>query len=80
MSRKNVDAMAEDDAAVSSDDILRTAWFIAAKHLTAGQKDVTKMIVEGILQERVRCFELMKSALGPDADRAIFISHPEASW
>ena len=80
MSRENIDGAVEDDDAVASDDILSTAWFIAAKHLTAGQKDVTKMIVEGILQERVRCFELVKSALGPDADRAIFISHPEASW
>ena len=80
MSRENGEAVVEADAAVSSDDILKTAWFIAAKHLTAGQKDVTKMIMEGILQERIRCFELMKSALGPDADRAIFISHPEAKW
>lgn len=79
MSRENADAVVE-DAAVSSEDIQMTAWFIAAKHLTAGQKDVTKMIMEGMLQERVRCSELMKSVLGPDADRAIFISHPEASW
>lgn len=62
------------------DDIIRSAWFIAAKHLTQGQKDVTKMIAEGILQERVRCVELMKAALGPDSHRAMFLADPEAEW
>jgi hypothetical protein len=79
MGQENAD-VADENTTVLTDDILRTAWFIAAKHLTAGQKDVTKMIAEGMLQERLRCFELVKAALGPDADRAIFISHPEAAW
>jgi hypothetical protein len=69
-----------DAAAVSSTDIQRTAWLIAAKHLTAGQKDVTQMIEEGIAQERARCIELMKAALGPDADRAVFVANPDLRW
>lgn len=77
--RGNADAT-EQHVAVSSDDIYRSAWLIAAKHLTAGQKDVTKMIAEGMLQERRRCVELMAAALGPDADRAVFLAHPEAEW
>lgn len=63
-----------------ADDIVRTAWFIAAKHLTAGQKDVTKMIAEGIRQERVRCMDIMEAALGPDAQRAVFLADPNCDW
>ena len=69
-----------EDRAISSGDISKTAWIIAAKHLTAGQRDVTKMIEEGILQERRRCTELLEAALGPEADRVIFVAHPEAEW
>ena len=63
-----------------SDDTARTAWFIAAKHLTAGQKDVSKMIAEGIRQERARCMDIMEAALGPDAQRAVFIADPNCDW
>ncbi|MBB6182154.1 hypothetical protein [Pseudorhizobium flavum] len=51
-----------------SDDIEMTAWVIAARHMTAGQKDVTKMIADAIRQERARCAGLMRSALNSDED------------
>jgi hypothetical protein len=34
------------------DDVLLTAWAIAARHLAKRQKDPTLMIAEGIMQER----------------------------
>ena len=73
-------AFAEDRNSVFSDDIQRTAWAIAARHLTAGQKDVTKMIADGIRQERSRCVELVHSALGPDAEVAVFVRDPSFDW
>ncbi len=64
-----------------SDDIELTAWAIAARHLTAGQKDVTKMIADAIRQERARCADLMRSALGADADHlSTFVEDPHSNW
>jgi hypothetical protein len=62
------------------DDVMMSAWAIAAKHLTRGQKDVTRMIAEGIQQERKRCVELMQSALGSDAQIAVFVEDPRYDW
>jgi hypothetical protein len=33
-------------------DVLQIAWAISARHLVAGQKDVTLMIADAIMQER----------------------------
>lgn len=38
-----------------SNDIELAAQAIAARHMTAGQKDITKMIADAIQQERARC-------------------------
>ena len=66
---------------VFSDDVELTAWVIAARHMTAGQKDVTKMIADAIWQERARCIELLQSALGPGADHlAVFVADPDSDW
>ena len=73
-------ALAQDPNPVFADDIQRTAWAIAATHLTAGQKDVTKMIADGIRQERDRCVELVNSALGAESRIAIFIADPNFDW
>lgn len=73
-------ALADDDAPVFADDIQRNAWAIAARHLTSGQKDVTKMIADGIQQERRRCVELVHAALGPDDSIAIFVGNPNTDW
>lgn len=73
-------AFAQDHNPVFADDIQRTAWAIAARHLTAGQKDVTKMIADGIRQERSRCIELADSALGADSAITIFIADPSFDW
>lgn len=62
------------------EDITRTAWSISAKHLVAGQKDVTKMIADAIMQERQRCSELAKAALGSDDALAVFIQDPYYDW
>ncbi len=35
-----------------SDDVLQSAWAIAARHLAKGQKDPILMVAEGIMQER----------------------------
>lgn len=71
---------ADDHHAVFADDIQRTAWAIAARHLTAGQKDVTKMIADGIRQERSRCADLVQAALGPHSEIAVFVSDPSYDW
>lgn len=42
------------DNTIYPPDILQQAWFIAAKHLSRGEKDVTKMIADAIVQERKR--------------------------
>jgi hypothetical protein len=34
------------------EDVLQIAWAISARHLVAGQKDVTLMIADAIVQER----------------------------
>ena len=73
-------ALAEKSESIFIDDIQRTAWSIAARHLTAGQKDVTKMIADGIRHERARCAELVEAALGPDAEIAVFVGHPNFDW
>ncbi|HEV7434829.1 MAG TPA: hypothetical protein VGO22_08175 [Pseudorhizobium sp.] len=73
-------AFAHDTTPVFADDIQRTAWAIAARHLTAGQKDVTRMIADGIRQERSRCVDLVGAALGPDAEIAVFVGNPSHDW
>lgn len=73
-------AFADKPESIFGDDIQRTAWSIAARHLTAGQKDVTKMIADGIRGERTRCLELIEAALGPNADMAVFVAHPNFDW
>ncbi|MCJ8520697.1 hypothetical protein ABID21_003917 [Pseudorhizobium tarimense] len=73
-------AYAHEHNPVFADDIQRTAWAIAARHLTAGQKDVTKMIADGIRQERSRCTDLVHAALGPDAEIAVFVANPSHDW
>ncbi len=66
---------------VFSDDIEMRAWAITARHLTAGQMDTTKMIADAIRQERARCAELFRVALGPDANHlAVFVENPQAPW
>lgn len=66
---------------IFSDDIEMTAWAITARHLTAGQTDMTKMIADAIRQERARCAELFRIALGPDADHlSVFVENPQAPW
>lgn len=66
---------------ILSDDIEMTAQTITARHLTAGQTDATKMIADAIRQERARCAELFRVALGPDADHlAVFVENPQAPW
>ncbi|WP_158002020.1 hypothetical protein [Pseudorhizobium pelagicum] len=71
---------AEDPDPVFADDIQRSAWAIAARHLTAGQKDVTKMIADGMQQERTRCVDLVHAALGADADLGVFVANPRYNW
>ncbi len=73
-------AFAQDPNTVFADDIQMTAWAIAARHLTAGQKDVTKMIADGIRQERNRCMELADSAFGAGSPMAVFIADPNFDW
>lgn len=64
-----------------SDDIEMTARTITALHLTAGQTDATKMIADAIRQERVRCIELFRLALGPDTDHlSVFVENTQAPW
>lgn len=73
--------IAVNDPQLPSDDIQVTAWCIAAKHLTSGQKDVTKMIADGIRQERTRCVELLRAALGPEADHlSTFFEDSRYNW
>ena len=73
--------IAVDDRQLPSDDIQVTAWCIAAKHLTAGQKDVTKMIADGIRQERTRCADLLRAALGSEAIHlSTFLEDPRSNW
>lgn len=36
------------------DDVLRTAWAIAARHLSKGKEDPVLMVADGIMQERQR--------------------------
>ncbi|MCB5203567.1 hypothetical protein LH464_13905 [Neorhizobium sp. T786] len=62
------------------EDIQMTAWAIAAKHLTRGQKDVTKMIADALVIERTRCVELMHAALGPDDPLVVFLANPSHDW
>ncbi|MET0749232.1 MAG: hypothetical protein ABWY49_13690 [Rhizobium sp.] len=49
------------------DDVLQIAWAISARHLVAGQKDVTLMIADAIMQERRRRVDPQPDA--PPADR-----------
>lgn len=49
------------------DDVLQIAWAISARHLVAGQKDVTLMIADAIMQERRRHADAAPK--GIDADR-----------
>ena len=37
-----------------TEEILMLAWAITAKHLTRGEKDVTRIVADAILQERLR--------------------------
>ena len=37
-----------------TEEILLLAWAITAKHLTRGEKDVTRIVADAILQERLR--------------------------
>ncbi len=37
-----------------TEEILMLAWAITAKHLTHGEKDVTRIVADAILQERLR--------------------------
>jgi len=68
-------------ATAFSDDIEMTAWAIAARHMTAGQKDPTKMIADAIRQERARCADLLRSALGPGAEHlSTFVEDPHSNW
>ncbi|MCB5203764.1 hypothetical protein LH464_14915 [Neorhizobium sp. T786] len=62
------------------EDIQTTAWAIAARHLTRGQKDVTKMIADALVIERARCVELMHAALGPEDPRIVFLENPSHEW
>lgn len=36
------------------EDIMMLAWVITARHLTRGQKDVTKIVADAIWEERKR--------------------------
>lgn len=69
-----------EESTVYPEDVQTTAWSIAARHLTRGQKDVTKMIAEGLLTERKRCLELMHAALGPEDPRIAFLANPNHDW
>ena len=62
------------------DDIQRTAWAVAARHLTRGQKDVTKMIAEAVHMERQRCLDLIHAALGPEVALGVFVADPDHEW
>ncbi|MFN7101562.1 MAG: hypothetical protein ACK4N1_02980 [Pseudorhizobium sp.] len=73
-------ALSDDEGPVFTDDIQRSAWAIAARHLTAGQKDVTKMIADGMQQERARCVALAQAALGGDSALSVFVANPHHDW
>ena len=71
--------MSQDSDGIPAD-IRQAAWEISARHLTAGQKDVTTMIADGMLRERRRCVALAQAALGPDVPMAVFIADPWTVW
>lgn len=58
----------------------RTAWNIAARHLARGQKDPVMMIVDGIEEERKRCIDLLRSAIGRDFEVPAFMVDPDHQW
>lgn len=73
-------ALSSNEGPAFTDDIQRSAWAIAARHLTAGQKDVTKMIADGMQQERARCVALVHAALGRDSALSVFVDNPHHDW
>lgn len=58
----------------------RTAWNIAARHLARGQKDPVMMIVDGIEEERKRCIDLLRAAIGSDFEVPTFMVDPDHQW
>jgi hypothetical protein len=36
------------------EDVMHAAWFITAKHMLRGEKDIAKIVADAILQERKR--------------------------
>lgn len=58
----------------------RTAWRIASRHLSRGQRDPVKMIAEAIEEERARCIGLIEAAGLSCDDLSPFISNPNSDW
>lgn len=58
----------------------RTAWNIAARHLARGQKDPVMTIVDGIEEERKRCIDLLRAAIGRDFEVPTFMVDPDHQW
>lgn len=70
----------DEKAGVFTSTTERTAWNIAARHLASGQKDPVLMIVDGIVEERKRCIELLQAAAGRHVEIPSFLTDPDHQW
>jgi hypothetical protein len=51
------------DNSAYTEEIMQAAWFITAKHMLRGEKDITKIVADAILQERKRLEEISSAQI-----------------